>query len=312
MAFNLDEKFIANNRAIITRNDVLDDVRNNYLNYRPGMIHYISQNKSLWLSVADENNFEKSIKEPIEIVTSENFKKIFNTSNILSNAGDLAYNFNNIYMQASEPLEAKSEEVWFKLLDIPELKVNATPDVGYYELGNVVEKPELVIRTNAQNFTLIIYKNNEKIHENNFSSMSDYYSYIDDNTIQSSTEYKISIMTNVENVENEITSYTLKYNFISPIYVGTISSQIFNVSYLNNLTKLLLNDKSLIHEFTTKTSYMCLAYPCQYGEIVNITDGIGADLLHEWVKSIQRINNIDYYVYISNKCTVENYSLKFQ
>lgn len=73
MAFQINEKMMASDRAIITRNKTERDLlRTDSVKFKPGMIHYISENQKLWLSVEPkrivENNKER-IRTSLEIIT---------------------------------------------------------------------------------------------------------------------------------------------------------------------------------------------------------------------------------------------------
>lgn len=84
MAFQIDEKMMASNRAIITRNKCEEDLlRNDTVKYKPGMIHYCSDTQKLWLSieptrVIDENGIEqiRTFKEIGTLSAGESLKII--------------------------------------------------------------------------------------------------------------------------------------------------------------------------------------------------------------------------------------------
>lgn len=81
MSFQIDENLMAPNRAIITRNKIYDDLISvNPIKNKPGMMHYISKDKKLWLSVDPhkvvENSLEKT-KNLYEVITDKRLKEEF-------------------------------------------------------------------------------------------------------------------------------------------------------------------------------------------------------------------------------------------
>lgn len=81
MSFQIDENLMAPNRAIITRNKIYDDLLSvNPIRNKPGMMHYISKDKRLWLSVDPhkvvENSLEKT-KNLYEVITDKRLKEEF-------------------------------------------------------------------------------------------------------------------------------------------------------------------------------------------------------------------------------------------
>lgn len=81
MAFQIDENMMAPNRAIITRNKIMDDLLSvNPLKNKPGMMHYVSKDKKLWLSIEPykimESNLETT-KTLYEVITDIRLKQEF-------------------------------------------------------------------------------------------------------------------------------------------------------------------------------------------------------------------------------------------
>lgn len=78
MGFQIDEKLMSPNRAIITRNKTKEDIEKEIsVTHKPGMLHYVAKDTKLWLSIdprkaMDETGQEKVINL-IEIMTENNF-----------------------------------------------------------------------------------------------------------------------------------------------------------------------------------------------------------------------------------------------
>lgn len=73
MAFQINEKMMAQDRAIITRNKIEQDlVRTDDVKFKPGMAHYVSENQKLWLSVEPKKittNGVDKIRNFLEVIT---------------------------------------------------------------------------------------------------------------------------------------------------------------------------------------------------------------------------------------------------
>lgn len=77
MAFQLNEKMMAPDRAIITRNKTEQDLlRTDVLKFKPGMAHYVSDNQKLWLSIEPKKMPDNSIKTFLEIITDTRLEHI--------------------------------------------------------------------------------------------------------------------------------------------------------------------------------------------------------------------------------------------
>ena len=70
MAFQINEKMMAHDRAIITRNKTEKDLlKDDALRFKPGMAHYISENQKLLLSVEPKKLSDKSVRKFLEVIT---------------------------------------------------------------------------------------------------------------------------------------------------------------------------------------------------------------------------------------------------
>lgn len=106
MAFQIDEKLLAANRAIITRNKTEKDlIRDDIAKFKPGMIHYIEDNDKLLLSIAPEKIYENG--EP----------KVRAFTEILTNIAVKDYPI--ILMQKEQPTELqarKDNTFWYEIV----------------------------------------------------------------------------------------------------------------------------------------------------------------------------------------------------
>lgn len=70
MAFQINEKMMAHDRAIITRNKIERNLlKDDSIKFKPGMAHYISENQKLWLSVEPKKLPDNSIRKFLEVIT---------------------------------------------------------------------------------------------------------------------------------------------------------------------------------------------------------------------------------------------------
>ena len=70
MAFQINEKMIAHDRAIITRNKTEADLlKDDVMRFKPGMAHYVSDTQKLWLSVEPKKVGTKTTRSCLEVVT---------------------------------------------------------------------------------------------------------------------------------------------------------------------------------------------------------------------------------------------------
>lgn len=77
MAFQINEKMMAHNRAIITRNQTDRDLLGtDPIKFKPGMAHYISENQKLWLSVEPKRLPDNSIRTLLEVITDVRLSNI--------------------------------------------------------------------------------------------------------------------------------------------------------------------------------------------------------------------------------------------
>nr|DAV25108.1 MAG TPA: hypothetical protein [Caudoviricetes sp.] len=77
MAFQINEKMMAHDRAIITRNKTERDLmKDDVIRFKPGMAHYISENQKLFLSVEPKKLPNNSIRKFLEVITDVRLSQI--------------------------------------------------------------------------------------------------------------------------------------------------------------------------------------------------------------------------------------------
>lgn len=101
-----------------------------------------------------------------------------------------------------------------------------------------------------------------------------------------------------------------KVDLVSPYYIGVATTNTLDEAKIKALTKKVEVKGAKTIDFTTSQSYMVFAYPKSYGSIKSIIDKNGFEVISSFTSSIVSINSIEYYVYVSNKCS-GSYSMKF-
>lgn len=133
MAFQIDEKMMAANRAIITRNKCEEDLlRSDTVKYKPGMIHYCSDTQKLWLSI-----------EPTRIIDATGIEQIrtFKEIGTLSVGESL-----KIILQKREPENVINEDTYWYQLDSTEEESNILITESYVRImtedGRYIKIPD--------------------------------------------------------------------------------------------------------------------------------------------------------------------------
>lgn len=135
MAFQIDEKMMAANRAIITRNKCEEDLlRNDTVKYKPGMVHYCSDTQKLWLSI-----------EPTRVIDENGIEQIraFKEIGTLSAGESL-----KIILQKKEPENVISEDTYWYQIDSTEQETAVLITESYFKVmtedGRYIKIPDEV------------------------------------------------------------------------------------------------------------------------------------------------------------------------
>lgn len=163
MAFQINEKMMAANRAIITRNKCEEDLlRSDTVKYKPGMIHYCSDTQKLWLSIEPTKIIDKNGVEHI---------KTFKEIGTISVADSL-----KIILQSKKPDNVISENTYWYQIDSTDEDSNVliterytkikTEDGRYIKVTGEIEsnsdilitEDELRIKTEDGKYIVVIMK----------------------------------------------------------------------------------------------------------------------------------------------------------
>lgn len=157
MAFTLNEKMMATDRAIITRNRTGQDLlKTDVVKFKPGMIHYVSENAKLWLSIDPERLPNGNIKTFKEIMTDTAVGNVL-TDYVHRDGGathSLRGPLHSDVATGQAPFIISSETLVTNLnvdrLDDMHMSINATPNtiVGRDNNGNINIRSSLSFDTN--------------------------------------------------------------------------------------------------------------------------------------------------------------------
>lgn len=126
MSFQLDEKMMAENRAIITRNKTESDLFvDDKIKFKPGMIHYVSDTDNLFLSIKPNILEDGTLKTITKVILEKDLDEIIN--NILKNISfsekqkdeikTIAIQNNNVILSEEEPDTDIDNFFWFEIIE---------------------------------------------------------------------------------------------------------------------------------------------------------------------------------------------------
>lgn len=163
MAFQINEKMMASDRAIITRNKCEEDLlRSDAVKYKPGMIHYCSDTQKLWLSI-----------EPTRVIDEQGVEHIraFKEIGTISVTDSL-----KILLQSKEPDNIINDNTYWYQIDSTEDDYNIliterwtrikTEDGRYIRITGEIEtssdilitEDELRIKTEDGQYIVVVMK----------------------------------------------------------------------------------------------------------------------------------------------------------
>lgn len=126
MSFQLDEKMMAENRAIITRNKTESDLFvDDKIKFKPGMMHYVSDTDNLFLSIKPMVLEDGTLKTITKVILEKDLDEIIN--NILKNVSfsekqrdeikTIAIQNNNVILSKEKPDTDIDNFFWFEIIE---------------------------------------------------------------------------------------------------------------------------------------------------------------------------------------------------
>jgi hypothetical protein len=179
--------------------------------------------------------------------------------------------------------------------------VNPTATIVYSQTNTIIEK--------GQTFNLDITANSVSEGTNSVDRLELYKDGILTETISfvaGTTSYSFTTISDVSvNVNIEIRvydtsskygSYTKKYKFVSPYYVGSLDD-VPNETTLISLTKLIEDKTNKTRSITCANQHVIFAYPNSYGVLNSILDGNGFENIQDYIMTTLAIDTVVYNVY---------------
>ena len=174
----------------------------------------------------------------------------------------------------------------------------ATPVGGTFEIGTTITAP-----------IIFNWNYNKDITTQTLTDCT-----LADETVRTAT-YNTDITSNktftltASDGKNNV-SKSISYTFVSPYYVGVSTTDTLTETDIIALTKKVETKGSKTINYTTSQSYMVFAYPNSYGAIKSVIDQNGFNVTDSFTQNTVTVNGVNYYVYVSNKCS-GSYTMKF-
>ena len=114
-----------------------------------------------------------------------------------------------------------------------------------------------------------------------------------------------------ENGAPDVVTKSATYTFVDPYYCGIINKDAeINDTLVTSLTEKVESKGTKSYAYTTTTEQCSvIAYPKSYGELKSIKDPNG--FTQTWTKVEITINNVAYYVYVSNAAEASDFYYTF-
>lgn len=202
----------------------------------------------------------------------------------------------------------------------PDISVTSTPNGGTYEKGNnqlMTNVSVKVVKRSEDIIKIELYDDEGTLLES-----------LENNTIASGGTFSFSVMIDIssnkqltakvtDSTNNTIEKKTATFNFVYPYYVGICNADSeINETLITSLTKSVTSKENKSVQFTTNKERMIFAYPKTYGKLSKILDQNSFDVTGTFNITEVKIHCLDetdqdYYVYVNESSTVNNFTMKF-
>jgi hypothetical protein len=158
------------------------------------------------------------------------------------------------------------------------------------------------------------YKNGSLLYTNsnpNINGGTD--SYIDTNSINSSTTYSVKVYDSKPNT----VSSNLSFNYIYPMYIGYLNNLSPTETEVKSMTKKLVTKSNQSLSYTLSNSRFCFSYPSSYGNLSSIKDPNNFEMLSAFTKTSSTFIMLDgkaisYNIYTSSLPTSQtNFTITY-
>lgn len=200
----------------------------------------------------------------------------------------------------------------------PTVTLSASPNGGLREKGEVISQVELSAQTakKSQNITVVKFLDEtSELHTvpaPNAQGGKETYTY--DKQITANKTFKVQ----VHDGKQQVTSNTISYNFIYPVYHGLVAASVVNPTgeQITGLTKEVINPTNLTKSFSPNNQKVVVACPPGW-TIKQILDQNGFDITASFNQTQVQVTGLDrtaqnYTVYTMNAATTQtNFKMHF-
>lgn len=174
----------------------------------------------------------------------------------------------------------------------------ASPTGGVFEIGTVITAP-----------IVFNWSYNKDITTQTLTDCP-----LADNTVRTAT-YDSNIISDktftlVANDGETSVTKSISYTFVSPYFTGVSATDTVTETDIIALTKKVEAKGNKTINYTTSQSHMIFAYPSSYNAIKSVIDQNGFNVTDSFTQNTVTVNGVNYYVYVSNKCS-GSYNIKF-
>ena len=212
------------------------------------------------------------------------------------------------------------EEIVFKLLHkyvAPGISFSSNPNGGTYEIGSAVSTVKLTAigKREADKIERIrFFKNNAVVEEiTNTSNTGNVTAEYDDSNITANTTYKADVYDGKTNV----TSGTVKFNFVRPMYIGSLDADVSapTSDQIKTMTKRVVGKSNQEFTYTVDNKRFCIACPPGW-TLKQILDPNAFDITGSFASMTIPVQCLDgstqqYNVYLSAPTSQNNFKVKF-
>lgn len=212
------------------------------------------------------------------------------------------------------------EEIVFKLLHkyvAPGISFSSNPNGGTYEIGSTVSTVKLTAigKREANKIERIRFFKNDVVVEEvtNTSNTGNVTAEYDDSNITANTTYKADVYDGKTNV----TSGTVKFNFVRPMYIGSLDADVSapTSDQIKTMTKRVVGKSNQEFTYTVDNKRFCIACPPGW-TLKQILDPNAFDITGSFASMTIPVQCLDgstqqYNVYLSAPTSQNNFKVKF-
>ncbi|WP_297419498.1 DUF2793 domain-containing protein [Clostridium sp.] len=217
------------------------------------------------------------LQNGMEFFNQQTQKKYIYQNNQLNETSTGANTFSNLtpmyitlggYENGTTFNNQTMQQMWDGLLYpyvSPIISLSSSPNGEYLENGTNITNIQLTVSITKKSNNIIkveYYKNGNLLYIDsspNASGGSD--TYKDISTINSTTSYYAKVY---DDKPNNINTNIISFNFIYPMYIGSLTTATPTQNDVTSMTKLVVPKGNQSFNYTINNSYFCFAFPTNY------------------------------------------------